>query len=133
MTALQNESPQARHKRLDYLKNWRATHVDHKREQNRLYMRRYRLQILSHYSPTDPPSCNCCGETIYEFLSIDHINGGGTAHRKALGSKFIYSYLIQNGYPTGYQVLCHNCNQAKGFYKECPHKARQFETEDIHA
>jgi hypothetical protein len=38
------------------------------------------------------------------------------------GSKYIYSWLIQNNFPGGYQVLCHNCNMAKAFYKVCPHK-----------
>jgi len=26
------------------------------------------------------------------------------------------------GYPTGFRVLCHNCNQAIGLYGYCPHK-----------
>jgi hypothetical protein len=30
--------------------------------------------------------------------------------------------LRQNSYPTGYRVLCHNCNFALGHYGYCPHK-----------
>ena len=59
---------------------------------------------------------------IYEFLSIDHINNDGAAHRRKLGSNYIYSWLIQTNFPEGFQVLCHNCNLAKGFYKQCPHQ-----------
>jgi hypothetical protein len=48
-------------------------------------------------------------------LSIDHINGGGTAHVRALGihpSDF-YQWLKDHGYPEGFQVLCMNCNWIK--------------------
>ena len=36
----------------------------------------------------------------------------------------IYRYLKIRGFPPGYQVLCHNCNQAKGFYGKCPHQTK---------
>ena len=29
--------------------------------------------------------------------------------------------VIKNYYPKNLQILCHNCNMAKGFYGECPH------------
>jgi len=56
-------------------------------------------------------------------LGIDHINGGGGKHRKELTIQgiTIYIFLKRNNYPKEYQVLCHNCNLAKGFYGECPH------------
>lgn len=31
-------------------------------------------------------SCVCCGETAFEFLSIDHLKGNGAAHRRAVPS-----------------------------------------------
>ena len=69
-------------------------------------------------------ACNCCGEKTYEFLCIDHINGGGRKERlndpQKKGSG-LYSWIIKNGFPGGFQILCHNCNMAKGFYVECPH------------
>lgn len=85
--------------------------------------------VLLHYSDGQL-CCKCCGETIYEFLSLDHIDGGGTQHRKSLGSKYIISELISLGMPVGYQVLCHNCNMAKGFYGVCPHKQKLLERQD---
>lgn len=89
------------------------------------YNQRIRLETLQHYSG-DIPKCNCCNETHLEFLSIDHINGGGSAHRRSMnkdGKKGgnIYLWLKNNKYPKDFQVLCHNCNQAKGFYGQCPH------------
>lgn len=81
----------------------------------------FRLTILNMYGGR----CACCGITEPKFLAIDHINGGGNKHRKTLGSKggaSFYSWLKRNNYPTGFQVLCHNCNMAKGFYGQCPHQ-----------
>ena len=82
---------------------------------------RYRVLIV--YSQ-DPPSCICCGETHFEFLTIDHINGGGEAHRKSIGGpgRTMDRWLRLNGYPDGFRVLCYNCNNAIGRYGYCPHK-----------
>ena len=67
--------------------------------------------------------CACCGESGFEFLSLDHINGGGNIHKKAVGNNLsIYRQLIKEGFPDGFQVLCMNCNWAKGIYGTCPHK-----------
>jgi hypothetical protein len=68
--------------------------------------------------------CACCGESRREFLAIDHIDGGGEKHRKELGMRGganFYGYLKSQGYPAGYRVLCHNCNQSLGSYGYCPH------------
>lgn len=75
-----------------------------------------RLACIKHYGNV----CACCGESEYEFLSIDHIGGGGTQHRKTGVSK-ICRWLIKNKFPQGFRILCHNCNQAIGFHGSCPH------------
>lgn len=86
------------------------------------YYQRLRLLCLQHYS-TEIPFCTCCAEKNLEFLALDHINGGGTQHRKKIGNGTrVYTWLIKNNFPSGFQVLCHNCNMAKAFYKTCPHK-----------
>jgi len=68
------------------------------------------------------PKCACCGESEYGFLAIDHINNDGADHRKTLNSKNIVHWLSRNKFPPGFQVLCHNCNTAKGIYGRCPHQ-----------
>lgn len=71
------------------------------------------------------PKCSCCGESILEFLTIDHINGGGGKHRSELkrGSGDIYRWLKSNNYPEGFQVLCFNCNSSKHYGNGvCAHK-----------
>lgn len=79
-----------------------------------------RTQVLQAYGGM----CACCGESNYCFLAIDHINGGGRVHKRELGgsNQSIYRFLIKNSFPSGYRVLCHNCNQARGAYGFCPHE-----------
>ena len=82
------------------------------------YRHKIRRETLAAYGN----KCQCCGETRNEFLAIDHINGDGAAHRREIGRGNLLPWLRRKGYPAGFQVLCHNCNGAKGFYGACPHE-----------
>lgn len=67
--------------------------------------------------------CKCCGEDERMFLNIDHVNNDGAAHRKTVRSTNIYSWLRDNGYPSGFQILCANCNHGKRMNGGvCPHQ-----------
>ncbi len=79
--------------------------------------RQLRDEVLAQYGGR----CRCCGETKREFLSFDHVNGGGRKHRSEIGSGKIHRWLRKEGYPDGFRILCHNCNQALGAYGYCPH------------
>jgi len=87
------------------------------RAAKRRFAYKQRNAVLSAYGG----ACSCCGEDQYEFLAMDHVDGGGTKHIKSLTIS-LAEYLYKNNYPPGFQVLCHNCNLAKGFYGNCPHK-----------
>lgn len=92
----------------------------------RVYWHWRRYKVLSHYSD-DEPKCSCCGETYLEFLAIDHENGNGAEHRKQICTAHpskadIVVWIIRNGFPAGFRVLCHNCNLARGLYGFCPHE-----------
>lgn len=78
---------------------------------------RDRQIVIEHYGG----KCACCGEIIYEFLAIDHVNGGGRLHRRQIGHGRLARWLIKNNFPDGFQILCHNCNFAKS-NGGCPHK-----------
>jgi hypothetical protein len=107
--------------REQILERSRAYHECHRDEKNTKARDKraiQRAEVLAHYGN----SCVCCGESIPEFLSIDHINGGGGKHRKEIGAGAMYRWIIDNNFPDDFQILCHNCNQAKGYYNECPHK-----------
>ncbi len=77
--------------------------------------RRLRTAVLDAYGGV----CACCGEDTWEFLAIDHIEGYTAGPRAASP---LYRWLRTNGYPAGFQVLCHNCNSAKAWYGACPHQ-----------
>ena len=84
------------------------------------YQRRLTRQTIAAYGGT----CACCGETAAEFLTIDHVGGGGRAHRLSLGGTgtALYSWLRRMGYPTlGFRCLCMNCNFSLGKRGYCPH------------
>jgi len=101
------------------------------RRSSRLKQHRLRWQALQAYGGR----CACCGEDRPEFLAIDHIDGGGIAHRKALykdsGSGIMTWWLRKQGYPPGFRILCHNCNQALGHHGYCPHVTGSHYLEDV--
>jgi len=103
-----------------------ATCRDCRNADNRPYERKrtsqIRLLVLQHYSGKEVPDCACCGESLIEFLTIDHIDGGGHQHRKHLKKVNIYHWLKARGFPSGYRVLCMNCNHSLGVRGYCPHQ-----------
>lgn len=102
------------------------------RERGRLFERKKRRQVkfvvLAHYSGTDLPQCaNPFGLHLpndpflvdIRSLSLDHIDNDGAEDRKrrvgnhkGAGSWF-YRILIKEGFPSGFQVLCMNCQFVK--------------------
>jgi hypothetical protein len=101
------------------------------KETKRQYLQKIKFQVFSVYSKrlskSKIPCCNCCGENSHiEFLSIDHIEGRKHLSKeiKSLTGIKIYHYLRKNRYPKGYQVLCFNCNSAKGLFGQCPHEKK---------
>jgi hypothetical protein len=104
-----NSDPEYRQKILDRYDS------DQTKERN---LRRKR-QVIDAYGGR----CACCGETELVFLTIDHINGDGGAHRKELGAKTVHlTWYIKNGFPAGFQILCANCHLGKTILGTCPHR-----------
>src|SRR6266487_5277379 len=105
-----------RDKVLAWTKKWKtkpevmARAIIHRRN----YKQRKRRLCIDHYSG-GKMKCACCPENIYEFLTIDHINGGGHKHKK-IHNGALYNWLVKNQFPEGYRVLCWNCNCALGLY-----------------
>lgn len=106
------------------------------RRRARKFDRELRELVLRHYS-RGPIRCRCCGESHPDLLSIDHINGGGKNHRKSIsvessryskgcGGIHFYRWLRDQGFPSGYRVLCFNCNcGANANGGVCPHKDKK--------
>ena len=136
---------QWRLKNKERLKEYNRLHHIEKRVERNMHSRKYwkenrevlilkqrdynlklKIRCYNHYSNFNI-KCNCCGENMIEFLSIDHVNNDGCEHRKTVGNgTALYKWLINNKFPSGFQLLCHNCNFAKGTDKDhiCPHKRK---------
>lgn len=72
--------------------------------------------------------CSCCGIAELGLLTLDHIEGGGSKHRREIGidgGYRFYQHLAKLNYPPGYRVLCWNCN-ASSFQNSgiCYHKLK---------
>lgn len=128
---LKNRDQELTNSHRNYLKNHdkklassKKHHADNKEYRHkwfRNYHLRLKIEVLSYYSKGDP-FCICCGETILEFLTIDHINNNGNKHRKTF-TMTMYGWLKKHNFPKGYQVMCFNCNHGKYINKGiCPHK-----------
>ena len=59
---------------------------------------------------------------------MDHVFGREKMghSRNMLGTKLWY-YLKTHNYPSGYQVLCWNCNSARTRLKICPHNKKKYQ------
>ncbi len=100
----------------------------------REYYQRLKLQIIDHYT-AGKRVCACCGEADLRFLSIDHCNNDGAAHRKAfgvVGGIPLFRFIIKNNFPPDFQILCYNCNCGKHHNGGvCPHMETKARKEKI--
>lgn len=111
----------------DYSASYRLSNRDKALIGKRLFRSRLRLEVILAYGG----QCTCCGEARLYFLCVDHVHGDGAAERRKAGhhgGHSTYRWLKKEGYPKDgrYQVLCYNCNGAKGTGAECP--CRQADT-----
>ena len=76
--------------------------------------------------------CACCGETHPQFLTLEHVKGGTHYYGRRGGKDS--NRVLSNTYKeiraarrdgwdrTKWELLCMNCNHAKGHYGQCPHR-----------
>lgn len=77
--------------------------------------------------------CYCCGEEHPQFLTLEHVNGGrhfyGRRYGRDENSRQSNTYVEirrakREGWDrTNWELLCMNCNHAKGHYGQCPHRS----------
>lgn len=108
---------------LEQNKSWKEANAIRYRSQQREYRQAKKLErrdvVMAHYGGW----CACCKETEPMFLTIDHMNGDGWKHRREIGTMDMWSWVLRNGFPPGFQILCYNCNS--GRYRnggKCPHE-----------
>ena len=123
-----HQLPEVKASKRQYMKNYVKKHRLELSKKTKERNLKVKEEVLGHYSKklsnSDVPCCNCCGEHEFLiFLSIDHITDRkNVTHGKGYAGTRMYRYLRRNGYPSGYQVLCINCNSAKSDSGICPHK-----------
>ena len=111
-----------KHKKIS--KKWREEHPGYSHDKDLAN----KMTVLSYYSKdisnSDIPCCACCGENLsHKFLTLDHIEGRKAMnHKTGFGGDKLYRWCIKNKFPIGLQVLCWNCNSAKGLFGKCPHQ-----------
>jgi hypothetical protein len=97
--------------------------------------KKFKLQVFQHYCKNKIQCAKCAYEDI-RALSIDHMNGEGYLHLNEKGNrlkgKHLYRWLFKNNFPTGFQVLCMNCqfikrheNKENSKYKNPSHSQSQ--------
>jgi hypothetical protein len=126
-----------RQKLIAYKKKWRSSISAKKkakeyrkryRESNKIKIRAYSLsyqnKIKKEVMDVYGGKCRCCNEDKLEFLTLDHTNNDGRKQRKELGIYGIafYYWVRKQNFPSYLQVLCYNCNCAKGHKGYCPHE-----------
>jgi|SRR6185436_10210013 len=84
-----------------------------------------RTALRNHVFAAYGGHCVCCGEDELVFLTIDHVHNDGATHRREVGlGDAFFKWLKSHGFPSGFQILCRNCNWAKFREGECPHKRK---------
>lgn len=119
---IRREDPELLARNRENGRDWYEQNKDRTRVRLARNHRQEREEAIDAYGRI----CACCGEDRFEFLAIDHIDGGGHAQRKMVGGKMA-RWLKRQGFPTDVRirVLCHNCNLSLGFYGYCPHQPKQ--------
>ena len=91
--------------------------LSHRDKRKRTSLRERVLEKLGRF-------CACCGETINQFLTVDHINNDGYLDRrteKRGNTKSLFRKIL-SGERTDLQILCWNCNLGKNVNGGvCPH------------
>jgi len=130
-----------RERNPEHVKDLRRQNYTKHKEKNRPRLnkrgteirKKTKLDIYTHYS-NGVPKCACCGVSGIEFLTVDHIipklemEKDQKIIKKGFRANFkanrLSQWLIKNNFPKGFQILCWNCNFAKGVFGECPHKIK---------
>jgi hypothetical protein len=109
-TTMRERDPKKRHSywiRYSTQNRERVTDIARK---SRLKLKR---EVLSHYSG-GKVTCARCGYSDIRSLGLDHINGDGAVYRRrGLAGNGLYQWLKKEGFPSGLQVLCMNCDWVK--------------------
>ncbi len=92
-----------------------ASKPESKNRKRAEYERNVKLDALTNVA-RGPVKCRLCSVMDARVLTIDHVNGGGNAHRRLMGftgSQSTYAYIRKLKDVTAFAVLCYNHNSGK--------------------
>jgi hypothetical protein len=107
-----------------YQADYHAKNPANGKRWSKAFRDRLRAEMFDAYGH----ECACCGEAERTFLCLDHVAGvvppeqRDAAGKRLAGDK-ILAALRRQGWPTGYRILCANCNLAWALLGTCPHQA----------
>ena len=109
-------------RRLERSTKWYYKNKDRVSINHRKILTNAKEKVFRYYGK----KCACCGLVDEKFLTVDHVNNGkgnGVSNgRRRIPSVRLYQQIIKEGFPKTFQILCMNCNWAKGQYGVCPHQ-----------
>ena len=100
-----------------YNQQWYEEWYPENKQRLRTKRQELKKEVIAHYGG----KCSCCGHIKLGSLCLDHINNDGAAHRRTVPADKLYKWLKANSYPTGFQVLCANCNHRKELQRLAQH------------
>ena len=102
-----------RGRELQRHKEYYSSHKQQELARGKKWVRRLNLEVLTYYGGGELVCVRCGYDGNTSALSIDHIEGNGRRHRRSLSITKFYHWLVKNGFPDGFQTLCHNCQWIK--------------------
>lgn len=104
--------------RQAYFKKWVNENREKVNANNKKYYQNLKDKVFDRYGKR----CWCCGETEEDFLTLEHLEGGGSKHRKEVGIYGQFLDAIHTKELSKYMILCMNCNMGRAKnYGVCPH------------
>lgn len=100
-------------------RRWYARNKDKAYANSRKHILKLYSDIYKRYGAI----CVRCGFADRRALQIDHINGGGTRHRKTFKNDYNYYRFVRDAPEGFFQILCANCNASK---RHLNHELNQF-------
>ena len=103
----------------DYQRLYRVANKERIRKQKHAHRLAVRAEGIAYYGAR----CACCGELEPMFLTMEHRHGR-TRGDRATGLQAWVKAKAQ-GWPNDIELLCFNCNCARGAFGECPHQRKE--------
>ena len=133
-----NKSDRLQKQREDYVLNpkkynmrsiaYRASHLEQERLRGRRRRLRVKIEAFSKITNGGPIQCCHCGCDKFEFLEINHKNGGGRKEQKLLETKTVLQDRVQRELRSveDLEITCRVCNALHYLKLKDPEHASNF-------